>query len=513
VKLQLSFGARLSAVLLMLLVAYGVLVALLFRHEAAERESALLQQVSRDLAAHIVAHWPEVAPGGAGAPGAGGDGGDGGAAARAALIGMLMTVNPGIQVYLLDHDGRVLDYLGEPGMVRAPRVELAPLRRFLQGAPLPLRGSDPMGSGRDRLFSAAPLPPGTGTAAGGYLYVVLDGAPRQQAAAAAGDGGVWRSAATAALAALIIVMALGAFTLRRLSRPLRRLAVRMQAYAAVGDRPEAAPGETVETVETVDEVAQIEQAFAQMTRRIERHAERERAQAAAHRDAIAGVAHDLRTPLTALHGQLEALVVQSATHAPDGADGRARQLHAALAQSERLRRLSQQLFELAALQSATEVAQRERFRIDELVADTVGKFGQMAPQHGVADVRLGGEAPAPLEVDGDLQLVERALTNLIDNARRHGHGSGPVIVRMDASEQAVQVLVEDQGPGLPEDVQRRLEQGGAMHDMPLRRSSGGIGGLGLAIAQRVAVLHGGSLRPLPSQGHGTRLCLRLPRAR
>jgi signal transduction histidine kinase len=58
----------------------------------------------------------------------------------------------------------------------------------------------------------------------------------------------------------------------------------------------------------------------------------------------------------------------------------------------------------------------------------------------------------------------------------------------------------------------RLENGQSLRDPPLRRSSGGIGGLGLAIAQRVAALHGGSLRPLPSPGGGTRLCLALPLA-
>lgn len=493
---RLSFGARLAAVLLVLLVAYGVLVALLFRHEAAERESALLQQVSRELAAHIVAHWPEVAPGTAGADGA---------ASREAVIRMLMTVNPGIQVYLLDAQGRVLDYLGEPGMVRTPQVELAPLRRFLDGAALPLRGSDPMGSGHGRLFSVAPLPARGEAAGGGFLYVVLDGALRQQAAQAAGDDGIWRSAAASAFAALVVAAALGAFTLRRLSRPLRRLAARMQAYAA--GQADAAPQPPR------DEVAQIEQAFVQMTERIERQADRERTQAAAHREAIAGVAHDLRTPLTALHGQLEALLVQAGAQGAAADDRQARPLQAALAQSERLRQLSQQLFELAALQSATEVAQRERFRIDELVADAVGKFVQLAPQPDVAEVRLGGDPPAPLEVEGDLQLVERALTNLIDNARRHGRGGGPVTVRMTASDEAVQVLVEDRGPGLPEEVQRRLAQGRSMHEPPLRRASGGIGGLGLAIAQRVAVLHGGSLRPLPMPGGGTRLCLVLPRAR
>jgi signal transduction histidine kinase len=65
---------------------------------------------------------------------------------------------------------------------------------------------------------------------------------------------------------------------------------------------------------------------------------------------------------------------------------------------------------------------------------------------------------------------------------------------------------------MPAELLQRLEQGRSVRDPPLRRTSGGIGGLGLAIAQRVAVLHGGSLRPLPSSGGGTRLCLALPMA-
>jgi signal transduction histidine kinase len=74
------------------------------------------------------------------------------------------------------------------------------------------------------------------------------------------------------------------------------------------------------------------------------------------------------------------------------------------------------------------------------------------------------------------------------------------------------VLVEDGGQGLPSDVAQRLDRGMSLRDPPLPRPGGGIGGLGLAIAQRVAVLHGGSLKPLPSPDGGTRLCLLLPLA-
>lgn len=475
-----SLSARLVVALLAVLAGYGLLVGATFRHEAAEREALALQRVSAGLAAHIVGHWPHLA----------GTGTDDGAA-RGALLQMLMTVNPGVQVYTLAGDGTVADYLGEPGMVRVPRVDLEPVRRFLAGAPLPLRGTDPMGSGKARLFSVAMLPaPREAAPPPGYLYIVLDGDARQRAGAT-GHAGLWRSAGAVGLLGLALAAGIGALSFRHLSQPLRALAARMQGSDAAGAALPAAGG---------DEVALLEHAFEQMTQRIETQAAQERAQAAAHRETMAGLAHDLRTPLTALHGLLEAM-----------GGGQGPLLQAALSQSDKVRRLSQQLFELAALQSTQEVPQRERFRIDELVADAVGKFRLMAGDSAAPEVELAAESPGALEVDGDLQLVERALGNLIDNARRHGRGPGPVTVSLDAQGGEVLVVVQDRGPGLPAELWLRL-QGGLSPREPLRRGAGGIGGLGLAIAQRVAQLHGGSLRPLPAPQGGARLCLALPRA-
>ena len=251
-----------------------------------------------------------------------------------------------------------------------------------------------------------------------------------------------------------------------------------------------------------DEVHAIAQAYDGMTRRIEDQAAREARQTASHREMMASVAHDLRTPLTALHGHLEALAADAPAHS-------GRMLSAALAQSDKVRRLSQQLFELATLQSTDQVLHRERFSLDELVTDAVQKF-DLGP--GPAPVVLSGTPPGRLELDGDLQLVERALTNLIDNALRHAPGPLPVRVSLQRDGAQAQVLVEDAGPGLSDELAQRLAQGRSLRDPPMRRPGGGIGGLGLAIAQRVAQLHGGSLRPLPAPQGGTRLCLALPLA-
>ena len=487
-----SFTTRLSLALALLLVAYGAFVALLWRQVAAEQAQESLQRLSHGLARHIVDHWPEIA-----SPNR--DEAD--SKARGALLSMLMTVNPGVQVYLLDADGQVQHYIGEPGMVRQPQVDLTAIRAFLAGAALPLRGTDPMGSDVPRIFSAAMFPVREGDLRPpGYLYVILDSLARDQAATQVGANRLWRSAALVAAIGLLVTLGLGLFTFRRLTLPLHRLAQGLHRY---NPHDQAATG-AASTQPAGDEVQAIAVAFADMTRRIESHAEREQRQVADHREMMASAAHDLRTPLTALHGHLEVLAGAATTD-----PGHAAVLQAALAQSRKVSRLSQQLFELAALQSTEQVLHRERFSLDEVVSDAVQKFGlgDTAPK-----VALTGMPPGRLELDGDLQLIERALTNLIDNAVRHAPDSGAVRVSVRREGTQAEVVVEDAGPGLPTELHHRLDRGQSLRDPPIKRSGGGIGGLGLAIAQRVAVLHGGSLRPLPSPLGGTRLCLALPLA-
>ena len=487
-----SFTARLCLALALLLLAYGVFVVLLWRQVAAEQAEESLQRLSHGLARHIVDHWPEIA-----SPNR--DEAD--RTARGALLSMLMTVNPGVQVYVLDADGLVQHYIGEPGMVRQPQVDLAAIRAFLAGGALPLHGTDPMGSKVPRIFSAAMFPVRAGDVRPpGYLYVILESLARDHASNQVSGGRVWRSAALVAAIGLLVTLGLGLFMFRRLTLPLHRLAEGLHRYSPGNDAlATAAPARPAG-----DEVQAIAVAFADMTRRLESHAEREQRQVADHREMMASAAHDLRTPLTALHGHLEVLAGAAAPDARHAAV-----LQAALAQSRKVSRLSQQLFELAALQSTEQVLHRERFSLDEVVTDAVQKFGLSEEARKVA---LTGMPPGRLELDGDLQLIERALTNLIDNAVRHAPGSGPVHVSLRREGTQAEVVVEDDGPGLPAELHHRLDRGQSLRDPPIKRSGGGIGGLGLAIAQRVAVLHGGSLRPLPAPRGGTRLCMALPLA-
>ncbi len=486
-----SLPRRLVLLLALLLLGWGVFVAALAWRVASQHEHEALQRLSHGLAGHIATHWPELGGGTPDDP-----------KARQELLRMLMTVNPGIQVYVLDPQGRVQNYIGEPGMVRQHQIDKAALGRFLGGAALPLYGTDPMGGEASRLFSVARFAAGAGTA--GYLYIVLDSPARSAVAAHLSQAPIWRGVAWAAAAGLLVALFVGALAVRALTRPLQRLA---QAMGELDLAQPALPAVALPTSANAaagDEVQALSHSFTAMAQRLAHQHDQQQRHAAAHREVIANVAHDLRTPLTALHGHLEAL------RAAAGQTPQSEQhVTTALAQSDKLRRLTQQLFELATLQSMTQVLHSERFRLDELVADAVQKFGLLMP---AGRVTLAGQPPGAIELDGDLHLIERALTNLIDNAVRHSLTAQAVQVSLRCSDAEVTVLVEDSGPGLPQELQRRLDAGDPVRDPAVRRhSGGGMGGLGLAIAQRIASLHGGRLHTLPSPQGGTRLCLALPR--
>jgi signal transduction histidine kinase len=320
--------------------------------------------------------------------------------------------------------------------VRQPLVDLAPIRQFLDGAPLPLLGTDPMDAGAPRIFSVAMFAPRPGDSKPpGYLYIVLDGQARALVAGQSSLQRVWQGAAVAAILGLLLALASGAVAFHRLTRPLHHIAQRMRSFSK--DDADATVSDEMRGTKGGDEVQAISQAFEEMTGRLKSQAAREQQQSDAHREMMAGVAHDMRSPLTALHGQLEALAGNRSS-SPASFD---RMLAAALAQSDKVRRLSQQLFELCALQSSSQVLNRERFRLDELVTDAVRKFD--LADSALPPVVLQGPPPGKLELDGDLQLIERALSNLIDNAMRHAPGAEPIRVSLSHSGLQAQIVVED----------------------------------------------------------------------
>jgi len=225
---------------------------------------------------------------------------------------------------------------------------------------------------------------------------------------------------------------------------------------------------------------------------------------------LANVSHDLRTPLAAMQGYLELLLLRQDNL--DSAEAR-NYLQTATRQSERLGRLVADLFELTRLESEGLEPEAEDFALAELAYDVLQKFQLDADRRGVKlEVRLDPGA-AGLRVRAELGLVERVLAGLIENGLRHTPAGGSVAIEAGAEGDRVEVRVVDTGegiaaaalPGLFDRYDRAERVGGA------NRGSG-HGGLGLAIARRIVELHGGQLGIESPPGRGTRVTFDLPPA-
>jgi len=419
------------------------------------------------------------------------------------LFHSLMVINPRIEVYLLDGEGRILTYSAPAGRVRSERVSMGPVRRFLDGGgPLPLRGDDPRKPGQTRVFSAAPIPAGaTGDAIEGYLYVVLGGEAYQSVARMFQSSYILRLSVGIGLGALLVAGATGLLAFRLLTRRLGHLDHRMRELRAAasdeaGDGPTGRRG---------DEIDRLEATFDHMAERISEQMEELQRHDRLRRELVANVSHDLRTPLAGLQGYLETLLLKGDSLPPQEARG---YLETALRQSEHLGSLVTQLFELASLEAGAVKMRKETFSLGELTQDVVQKFHLPAERAGV---RLDARLPEDLaRVEGDLRLIERVLDNLIDNGLRYTPEGGRVTVALNRVNGGIEVQVADTGPGIPEEqlphVFDRFYRGASSG----RAAEGGIG-LGLAIARRAVELHGSSLVVESVPGRGTRFSFRLAR--
>jgi two-component system sensor histidine kinase ResE len=224
------------------------------------------------------------------------------------------------------------------------------------------------------------------------------------------------------------------------------------------------------------------------------------------RDFVANVSHELKTPLTSIQGFAQAILDGTA------GDGAARE-HAARVifdESQRLKRLVEELLDLARLDAGQAALSLASVDLTALLADVVDRMQPPAQEKGVRLSAQVGALPA-LVADGD--RLAQVFTNLIDNAIKHTPAGGEVRVAAEAQAEFISVSVEDSGTGIPvADLERIFER---FYQVDRSRRSGPErgAGLGLAISREIVVAHGGAISAESRPGLGSRFTLRLPRAR
>jgi two-component system sensor histidine kinase BaeS len=216
------------------------------------------------------------------------------------------------------------------------------------------------------------------------------------------------------------------------------------------------------------------------------------------RDFLADVVHELRTPLSVIRAQAEA--IQDGVHPPD-------EEHIApiIDATQSLEVLVEDLRALALSDSGSLALHREAVDPRELARDGVAAFEAQALSAGVNLVLDAPDGLPPVDVDPT--RLRSALGNVISNALRHSRNGGSVTVRISGAGDLDVLEVEDNGAGIPPDLLPHV------FERFVRGSDSRGSGLGLAIAHDIVVAHGGTIDIQSTLGAGTTVRLTLPIAK
>ena len=390
-----------------------------------------------------------------------------------------MVINPTAEIYLLDTEGYILGHGLPPETVMLERVELAPLKELIDGsATMPIRGDDPRSGSTRKVFSAFEVR--NEGRLEGYLYVVLGGQTYEALSRDIGSSYVGKISLYIAVAVVLAAATVGLLVFGLLTRRLKKLSVEMRRVSDSGF-------EQVPCIEPAsasdDEIDQLARSFVSMSGKIKEQLAQLKENDNLRRELVSNISHDLRTPLSAMQGYLETLIIKGEALSEEERD---RYLKIARRHVVRLGSLIGDLFELSKLDSASVTPQLESFSVPELVQDIAQEFQLQAEKKNIT-LSLNLDTNSAFTI-GDIGLIQRVLENLVRNAIRFTPVGGEVTLSISERPQSVAVAVSDTGAGIPDneishifDRFYRSDQGNG--------SRSDSSGLGLAIVKKILDLH------------------------
>jgi len=480
---------KLAMLLFLLLTAVGACLLWVYIYTAEMYQQEVNQKLNASLATHIVADNLPI---------------KNGAVVQSALDGIfhsLMVINPAIEVYLLDTQGKILAYSAPREKIKRTHINLEPVKRFIiSGSHQLIKGDDPRNQSRQKIFSAAPIPEHGTTE--GYLYVILGGEAYDSVADMIQASYFLKLGLSSLAMALLVALVTGLWLLKLVTRRVGKLSGTLQDYL---NRPGSnnTPRYPSQTYPK-DEIDALGNTFNIMADKIDALFMELKSNDQKRREMVANVSHDLRTPLTSLQGYLETLALKR-----DSLNEAEKQKYLQIAtdHAQRLGQLVTELFELAKLDSVETLLHMEPFSIGELAQDVVQKYQLTATQKGIKLQSNFGESLP--QTYGDIGLIQRVLENLIDNAIRYTHAGGSITIALTQGNSNIVVKIIDTGCGiekeeLPHIFDRFYRSKGQNKDRSYNS------GLGLAIARRILLLHGSDIVANSDIDQGTTFSFELP---
>ncbi|MDX8382158.1 MAG: HAMP domain-containing sensor histidine kinase [Ghiorsea sp.] len=409
-----------------------------------------------------------------------------------------MSVNPSIEIYLLDLHGKILSYSADPEQVKRKSVEMNPIHQFLQeDAMFPVLGDDPRDIDRQKVFSVTAIPMTEHPS--GYLYVILRGEQYDQVEQLAHEKELLHWGLWVVGIALFVGLVAGLLVFYPIARRLQKLSKDVDTFRKNDFKTQP----TFSATTSEDELGQLESNIALMAKQMVNQLQYQEKQELQRRDLFASLSHDLRTPLATMHGYLETLLIKA-----NDLDETQRQNYTerAMKFSNRLKALVDELFEMATLDTLDTAPHLEAFALPELVQDIVQQFEDKAQGQGVS-LSMSGDIEINF-VYADIALIQRVFENLIGNALRHVQSGDAITINLKARDKVVSIEVEDTGSGIAEEHLEQIFE--PLYQVNNAHRGGSHAGLGLAIVQRIITLHGSQITVESTINKGTKFIFTLP---
>lgn len=450
---------RISGILLIIFLSIGVAYFLITAYSAQRYYQETTQRLNADVAEHMLLEVNPFVDGKVNEESLG------------KIMHSMMAVNPGLEVYLLNPEGEILSFVVLDKKVKLEKVNIAPVKDFIltDGQEFIL-GDDPRNPGQTAVFSATAVEENGKLL--GYVYLVLASEQYENISATLRNSYLLKTGSQLFILTMLAAFSMGLLAIWIITRNLRVIIQTVRKFEK-GDLNARIK------VKSNDELGELAFTFNRMAETLLKNIEQLKEVDHLRKELIANISHDLRTPLSVIHGYVETLTIKMNDLTQEKQD---KYLKIILKSTDRLKDLVSDLFQLSQLEARQVKPNLEKFAIAELINDLTAKYQLLAKEKGITLEAQIENSNAM--VSADLALMERVLQNLLDNALHHTPNNGEVSLGVSTVDNEVQVSVSNTGEGITE------EAIGHIFDRYFTGERRGIGsGLGLAIVKNILEIH------------------------
>ena len=408
----------------------------------------------------------------------------------------VMIINPSLEVYLLNQEGKILTYYAPNKTIFLKYVPLSPIKEFISSKGKKfILGADPKKPDQEKVFSAAQVIENGRLM--GYIYIILGGEEYENAANLILGSYILRLGVRSMGFTLIAAAIIGLIVLGFITRNIRKSIIVIREFKNGNLNARI-------KLKGKSELSEFADSFNEMADTIVSNIEEMKTMDNLRRELVANVSHDLRTPLATIQGYIETILIKSDSLSEED---KKKYMQTIWGSTERLKKLVEELFELSKLEARETKPKPEVFSIAELAQDVKQKNLLIAESKKI-ELLLNFPYDLPL-VYADIGMIERVLQNLIDNAIKFTPQGGEINIQLNLQNDEVLASVSDTGIGinskeLPH-IFDRYNQGKRNQS----KEKQGLG-LGLAIVKKILEVHNLEIHVESIEGKGTSFFFKIP---